>query len=117
MVPNVANIDKTHHFPKKLPTLFGNVFLSSFCHYSKNQLSVLTKQSFLDHLSNEFRNFREKIQLNNSRCESSANEPDNMSEHDYCLKNCCYHWNGNGLLFHMTQLKKTEAIQKDIAIK
>jgi len=34
-------------------------------------LSALTKQSILDHLLNEYPNFREKIQLNIKRCELS----------------------------------------------
>jgi len=34
------------------------------------------------------------IQLNINHCESSTNAPDNMSEHDYCLKNSSYHCSG-----------------------
>jgi len=54
MVPNMANIPKNHCFPKKIANLFGNIFIPKFCHCLKHKVSVLTKQSILNYLLNEY---------------------------------------------------------------
>jgi len=56
-------------FSKNLPTLLAIFFMPKCCHFLKYQLSVLTKQSILDYLSNENPNFRAKIHINIKRCE------------------------------------------------
>jgi len=63
-VPNLADIAKTHYFPKKFPTVFGNTLTPKFCCFLKYQLSALTKQSILDYLPNEYPDIREKKQRN-----------------------------------------------------
>jgi len=55
IVPNLADCAKNHFLPK----------MPKFCYFLKYQLPVLTKQSTLDYLSNEYLNFAEKIEFNN----------------------------------------------------
>jgi len=78
MMPNLANTTVFH--------TFANTFMPKFCHFLKYQLSVLTKQSISDYLSNEYANFREKIQLNINICEllyHSAGHPPISANHSY----------------------------------
>jgi len=53
MVPNLAIIDKNHCFPD-ICQIFGIFFIPIFCHFLKYQVSVLTKDSVWDYLSNEY---------------------------------------------------------------
>jgi len=64
MVLNLAKVAKNHCFPKKLSILLAVLFIAKILPFLKYHLPVLTKQSILDYLSNEYLNFREKIQLN-----------------------------------------------------
>jgi len=72
-LPDGAKLVKYYQkslFSKKFADFFA-IFFVKFCHFRKYQWSILPKQSIFNYLSNEYRNFGEKIQLNMNHSESS----------------------------------------------
>jgi len=61
-VSNLANISKNHCFPISLAA-FWQHFYAKILTFLKYQLSVLTKESILDYLSDEYPNVREQMQF------------------------------------------------------